>query len=240
MRAVEDAFTYRLVWALEAVRTRRMSFGWSPDTVAGGAAAAVETGVPQFMMAMLIRAGLPSRRAAMAAIEDAEPLFVTPAECGPGLNRRDYGQNRRRRLANTRHLRVMGTLPNRSSQRRHPEMVSRTLQAPTDTESSPPAGLYRILTDEGDARTWLATPTTSGSPSSGSQRLIPSPAYSRDGYRAKPGSWMLYASAAESCVGQLPTPKRERPRCGMPGSTTRSAHLSRMESEQPAATVATY
>lgn len=46
MRAVEDAFTYRLVWALEAVRTRRMSFGWSPDTVAGGAAAAVETGVP--------------------------------------------------------------------------------------------------------------------------------------------------------------------------------------------------
>ena len=57
-----------------------MSFGWSPDMVAGGAAAAVETGVPQFMMAMLIRAGLPSRRAAMAAIEDAAPVFVTPAE----------------------------------------------------------------------------------------------------------------------------------------------------------------
>ncbi|HHG5342562.1 TPA: DEAD/DEAH box helicase, partial [Pseudomonas aeruginosa] len=80
MRAVEEAFTYRLVWALEAVRTRRMSLGWSPDTVAGGAAAAVETGVPQFMMAMLIRAGLPSRRAAMAAIKDAMPVFVTPAE----------------------------------------------------------------------------------------------------------------------------------------------------------------
>ncbi|MEZ1355951.1 hypothetical protein, partial [Pseudomonas aeruginosa] len=68
------------VWALEAVRTRRMSLGWSPETVAGGAAAAVETGVPRFMMAMLIRAGLPSRRAAMVAIEDAEPVFVTPAE----------------------------------------------------------------------------------------------------------------------------------------------------------------
>ncbi|WP_318284741.1 hypothetical protein [Bradyrhizobium lupini] len=80
MRAVEEAFTYRLVWALEAVRTRRMSLGWSPETVAGGAAAAVETGVPQFMMSMLIRAGLPSRRAAMAAIEDAKPVFVTPAE----------------------------------------------------------------------------------------------------------------------------------------------------------------
>lgn len=48
--------------------------------MAGGGAAAVETGVPQFMMSMLIRAGLPSRRAAMAAIEDAEPVFVTPAE----------------------------------------------------------------------------------------------------------------------------------------------------------------
>src|SRR3546814_8587733 len=36
--------------------------------------------VPQFMMAMLIRAGLPSRRAAMVAIEDAKPVFVTPAE----------------------------------------------------------------------------------------------------------------------------------------------------------------
>jgi hypothetical protein len=80
MRAVEEAFTYRLVWALEAVRTRRMSLGWSPETVAGGAAAAVETGVPQFMMAMLIRAGLPSRRAAIAAIEDGKPIFVTPAE----------------------------------------------------------------------------------------------------------------------------------------------------------------
>lgn len=46
MRVVEDALTYRLVWALEAVRTRRVSLGWSPDMVAGGAAAAVETGVP--------------------------------------------------------------------------------------------------------------------------------------------------------------------------------------------------
>jgi hypothetical protein len=48
MRVVEEAFTYRLVWALEAVRTRRVSLGWSPETVAGRAAAAVETGVPQF------------------------------------------------------------------------------------------------------------------------------------------------------------------------------------------------
>lgn len=80
MRAVEDAFTYRLAWALEAVRTRFRSLSWSPETVAGRGSAAVETGIPQFMMSMLIRAGLPSNRAAMAAIEDAKPGFVTPAE----------------------------------------------------------------------------------------------------------------------------------------------------------------
>ncbi|MFO0970569.1 MAG: DEAD/DEAH box helicase [Gemmataceae bacterium] len=80
MRIVEEAFTYRLVWALEAIRTRRLTLGWSPDIIPGGAAASLETGVPQFMMSMLIRAGLPSRRAAIAAIQTTAPVFVTPAE----------------------------------------------------------------------------------------------------------------------------------------------------------------
>lgn len=75
MKTVEDAFAYKLVWALEAIRTRRVTQGWEPDLVAGGAAAAVETGVPSFMAAMLIRAGLPSRRAAMAAIEAGDAAF---------------------------------------------------------------------------------------------------------------------------------------------------------------------
>jgi hypothetical protein len=78
MRIVEDAFTYRLVWALEAIRTRRISLGWSPDIVAGGAAATLETGVPQFLMAMLIRAGLPC--AAMNAIREGSASFFTPAD----------------------------------------------------------------------------------------------------------------------------------------------------------------
>lgn len=159
MRAVEDAFTYRLVWALEAVRTRRMSFGWSPDTVAGAAAAAVETGVPQFMMAMLIRAGLPSRRAAMAAIEDAEPIFVTPAEMRAWLEsdeitaKTDVGDwptpDTSALWARFRTEALSGGIQKWSVER-----YKRLL----DTESSPPAGLYRILTDEGDARTWLTTP----------------------------------------------------------------------------------
>lgn len=75
MKTVEDAFAYKLVWALEAIRTRRVTQGWEPDLVAGGAAAAVETGVPSLMAAMLIRAGLPSRRAAMAAIEAGDAAF---------------------------------------------------------------------------------------------------------------------------------------------------------------------
>ncbi len=75
MKTVEDAFAYKLVWALEAIRTRRVTQGWEPEIVPGGAAAAVETGVPSFMAAMLIRAGLPSRRAALAAIQAADAAF---------------------------------------------------------------------------------------------------------------------------------------------------------------------
>lgn len=43
MRVVEDAFSYRLVWALEALRSRRLTLGWSPDIIPGGAAC-LETG----------------------------------------------------------------------------------------------------------------------------------------------------------------------------------------------------
>ena len=77
MRIIEDAFAYRLVWALEALRTRRVTLGWSSEIVSGGGAASLETGVPQLMMSMLIRAGLPSRRAAMAAIRTTGGVFVT-------------------------------------------------------------------------------------------------------------------------------------------------------------------
>ncbi len=76
MSVVEEVFSYRLVWALEALRTRRVSQGWTPEIVAGGGAGSLETGVPQMMMSMLIRAGLPSRRAAMAAVRTGEANFV--------------------------------------------------------------------------------------------------------------------------------------------------------------------
>lgn len=159
MRAVEEAFTYRLVWALEAIRTRRISLGWSSETVAGGAAAAVETGVPRFTMAMLIRAGLPSRRAAMVAVEDAEPVFVTPADMRAWLESdeitayTDAGDwptpDTAALWARFRTEALSGGIQKWSIKR-----YKRLL----DTEAAPPAGLYRIVTDEGDGRTWLATP----------------------------------------------------------------------------------
>lgn len=159
MRAVEEAFTYRLVWALEAVRTRRMSLGWSPETVVGGAAAAVETGVPQFMMSMLIRAGLPSRRAAMAAIEDAEPAFVTPAEMRAWLESDEitaYTDAGDWPTPDTAALwaRFRTEALSGGIQKWSVEHYKRLL----DTATAPPAGLYRIVTDDGDRRTWMATP----------------------------------------------------------------------------------
>ncbi len=159
MRAVEEAFTYRLVWALEAVRTRRMSLGWSPETVAGGAAATVETGVPQFMMSMLIRAGLPSRRAAMTAIEDAKPVFVTPAEMRAWLESDEitaYTDAGDWPTPDTAALwaRFRTEALSGGIQKWSVEHYKRLL----DVAAAPPAGLYRIVTDEGDGRTWLATP----------------------------------------------------------------------------------
>ena len=80
LRFIEDVFTYRLVWAIEALRMRRASRGWQPELLAGGAAACLETGLPRFCMAMLVRAGLPSRAAAIEAIEALQPDFVNIAE----------------------------------------------------------------------------------------------------------------------------------------------------------------
>lgn len=159
MRVVEEAFTYRLVWALEAIRTRRVTLGWAPDIFAGGAAATLETGVPQFMMAMLIRAGLPSRRAAMAAVRDAEPDFTTPAEMRAWLESDkitaytaagDWPTADTAALwARFRTEALSGGVQKWSVQR-----YSRLLEGPVP--EAPPAGLYRIVSGD-DGRTWLET-----------------------------------------------------------------------------------
>jgi hypothetical protein len=159
MKAVEEAFTFRLVWALEAIRTRRMSQGWSSDTIAGGAAASVETGVPRYMMATLIRAGLPSRRAAIAAIESCEPIFTSPAEMRAWLESDEI-------IAHT----DAGNWPTPETAalwaRFRTEALSGAVQKWSaqhfkrllEVDAPPAKGLYRVVTDEGDGRTWLATP----------------------------------------------------------------------------------
>ncbi|HEY8127141.1 MAG TPA: DEAD/DEAH box helicase [Hyphomicrobium sp.] len=161
MRLVEEAFTYRLVWALEAIRTRRMILGWSPEVIPGGGAASLETGVQQFMMSMLIRAGLPSRRAAMAAIRSTNPVFVTPAEMRAWLESdevtafTDVGDwptpDTAALWARFRTEALSGGI-----QKWAIERYQRLLDVPA--HSAPASGLFRIITDEGDGRTWLATP----------------------------------------------------------------------------------
>ena len=161
MKFVEDALTYRLVWALEAIRTRRMTLGWTSDIIPGGGAASLETGVPRFMMSMLIRAGLPSRRAAIAAIETTNPIFVTPAEMRAWLESdtitalTDAGHwptpDSAALWARFRTEALSGGIQKWSIQR-----YQRMLDV--SVHSTPPSGLYRIITDEGDGRTWLSTP----------------------------------------------------------------------------------
>jgi hypothetical protein len=67
------------VWALEALRMRRIALGWEAEIIEGGAAACLETGLPSFAMAMLVRAGLPSRAGALAAINALNPVFIDSA-----------------------------------------------------------------------------------------------------------------------------------------------------------------
>ncbi|MCB1607006.1 MAG: DEAD/DEAH box helicase [Xanthomonadales bacterium] len=156
MSVVEDAFTYRLVWALEAVRTRRMSLGWSPDTVVGGAAAALETGVPQFMMSMLVRAGLPSRRAAMAAIEVANPSFFTSAEMRAWLESDEIATVTRAGGWPTPDTAALWARFHAEVAKDHISRWSiKRRQSTLNTEDPPAAGLYRIVHEDG--QTWLAT-----------------------------------------------------------------------------------
>lgn len=81
MRVVDDAFVYRLVWALEALRmNRRINGGESELPVEGVAAACLEAGLPSNAMAILVRAGLSSRVAAKTVVEQLDPGFMNHLE----------------------------------------------------------------------------------------------------------------------------------------------------------------
>ena len=86
MRVIEDAFIYRLTWAAEAIRMKRRADGGKSEYTEGSAAACLETGLPHSMMAMLVRAGLPSRVAARAVIEQTQPFFATLSDMNTWLS----------------------------------------------------------------------------------------------------------------------------------------------------------
>jgi DEAD/DEAH box helicase len=85
MRVIDDAFVYRLVWAIEALRMNRRANGGESEMLEGAAAACLETGLPANMMAMLVRAGLPSRTAAKIVVEQLNPIFLTRGEMNQWL-----------------------------------------------------------------------------------------------------------------------------------------------------------
>ena len=162
MGVVEDAFTYRLVWALEALRTRRATLGWAPDIIAGGGAASLETGVPQFMMSMLIRAGLPSRQAAITAIREGEALFVD------GAGMKDWLESNKIAAFTD-----AGNWPTPETaalwKRFRDDVLSGGIQKWRAQNSKraldlgggstrPPNGIYRVEIDEPQGDVWVCTP----------------------------------------------------------------------------------
>lgn len=145
-----------------AIRTRRASLGWSPDIIVGGGAAALETGVPRLTMSMLIRAGLPSRRAAIAAVDSSNAAFTTPAEMREWLASNEIAA-----------FTDQGNWPTPETaalwKRFRTDALSggiqkwtigswkRLLDVPEGSKDVP-EGPYRILPNDEDSRTWLVTP----------------------------------------------------------------------------------
>ncbi|WP_309092841.1 DEAD/DEAH box helicase [Phenylobacterium sp.] len=87
LQFVEDAFLYRLPWALESVRVHGLAIGYTTaaglelsDFELGLAAGAVETGVLNWSTIRLIQAGFASRSGAQIAVADGAGQFETLAE----------------------------------------------------------------------------------------------------------------------------------------------------------------
>jgi hypothetical protein len=161
MRIVEDAFSYRLVWALEALRTRRMTLGWSPDTIPGGGAASLETGVPQLMMSMLIRAGLPSRQAAMIAVRKGEAMFVDGAGMRSWLESANIAKFTKSGAWPTPETaalwkRFRDDVLSGGASRWRVQHSKRTLDL--SSGKRPSNGIYRIEIDEPQGNVWVCAP----------------------------------------------------------------------------------
>lgn len=139
---IEDSLTYRLPWALEAVRVRATAnedpIGnlWALLTDEHGlAVAALETGTLNRSAALLMQAGFSSRAGALAAIAAGGGTFTTVSELHQWLNSEEVRQH-----ANDPHW------PTVSSHDLWVDFISRSTAAPERTW---------INTVEDAAVTWL-------------------------------------------------------------------------------------
>lgn len=74
---IEGALVYRLVWAMESVRVRRLAAEDAEELPNGGrAAVAVETGTSSLCASLLIQTGLSSRIAAVRAVAECNASFT--------------------------------------------------------------------------------------------------------------------------------------------------------------------
>lgn len=74
---IQEALTYRLPWAMEAVRVHAIAVAHDgSDGLIGIAALSVEAGSTNLSVITLVRAGLSSREAAAAAVEDTAASFT--------------------------------------------------------------------------------------------------------------------------------------------------------------------
>ncbi|MGX5856496.1 DEAD/DEAH box helicase [Dyadobacter jiangsuensis] len=89
---IEREVSFKLVWALEAIRMRRSARLRIPIDNNGTAAACLENGVPAYSMALLIKSGLPSRQAAIKAVRLSRATFSTKSEMNGWLKSELVGE----------------------------------------------------------------------------------------------------------------------------------------------------
>lgn len=161
MPIIENVFSYRLVWAFEAVRVRRVSNGWRPEYTSGGASAAIENGLPLLMMSMIVRAGLPSRKAAIIAIRDSMASFNDSVEMQQWLKSDIIDQlTQKSNWPTTATSEIWKEFRKNALNRSHPTWhisYFKNLEFDNTSGIVPPPGIYRVeINSKGEY--WLFGP----------------------------------------------------------------------------------
>lgn len=164
MPFIEDVFSYRLVWAIEALRTRRMVLGWQPEeTITGAAAACLETGLPRYAMALLVRSGLSSRAAAIAAINDQNPQLERYSDLIAWLETDEVADlsdtnDWPTRATNSIWKEFRASVLERSSQKWTTNEWQKTIDAASWQSEPSPNRPYRVEIHTPNNSVWILTP----------------------------------------------------------------------------------